>query len=88
MWTIVAGPREYSPETSDCALGWAYEIESAGTRRTIRVELSETAADNTSVSEQSATGIRTSGLSALQPFLIRDDPPERIVISARGIYPG
>ena len=26
MWTIVAGPREYSPDASDCALGWAYEM--------------------------------------------------------------
>ena len=88
MWTIAAGPLEDSPETSDCPLGWTYEIESAGTRRTIRVELSETSADSTSLSEQSATAIRTRGRSAIEPFLIRDDPPERIAITARGIYPG
>ena len=87
MWTIVAGPREYSPDTSDRTLGWAYEIESPGARRTIRAELSETAADSTSPPEQSATAIRTRGQSAIEPFLIRDDPPERVVISVRGVYP-
>ena len=88
MWTIVAGPHEYGPETSDGALGWAYEIECSGARRTMRAELSETAAESASLSEQSATAIRTRGQSAIEPFLIRDNPPERIVISARGVYPG
>ncbi len=88
MWTIVAGPREYSPEASDCALGWAYEIESQASRRMIRAELSETVADSPSLPEQAATAIRTRGKSAIEPFLIRDDPPERVVISARGVYPG
>ena len=87
MWTIVAGPREYSPDTSDRTLGWAYEIESPGARRTIRAELSEAAADSTSLPEQSATAIRTRGQSAIEPFLIRDDPPERVIISVRGVYP-
>jgi hypothetical protein len=87
MWTIVAGPREYSPDASDRTLGWAYEIESPGARRTIRAELYATAADSTLLPEQSATAIRTRGQSAIEPFLIRDDPPERVVISLRGVYP-
>ncbi len=88
MWAIIAGPREYSLETGDCALGWAYEIESQGSRRTIRAELSKTAAESTSLPEQASTAIRTRGQSAVEPFLIRDDPPERVVISLRGVYPG
>jgi hypothetical protein len=88
MWTIIAGPSGQHPETGDRVLGWAYEIESQGVRRTIRVELSETAADDPSLAEQSSTAIRTRGRSAIEPFLIRDDPPERIVITVRGVYPG
>jgi hypothetical protein len=88
MWLITEGPREYSPEANDFALGWAYEIASQDSRKTIRAELSQTAADGTSLPEQAETAIRTKGRSAIEPFLIRDDPPERVVISVRGVYPG
>jgi hypothetical protein len=88
MWTIVDGPREYSPGEGDCALGWEYVIASQESRRTIRAELSETAVDSPSLPEQAETAIRTRGRSAIEPFLIRNDPPERVVISARGVYPG
>ena len=89
MWRIVAGPREYSPDASDCTLGWEYEIESEDSRRAIRAELTtDAAADSTSLPEQAVTAIRTKGRSAVEPFLIRDDPPDRVVISVRGVYAG
>jgi hypothetical protein len=88
MWAIVAGPREYDPENEATARGWEYVIEASGQRRTICAELSDTAADITSLAEQSATAIRTKGRSAIEPFLIRDEPPDRVIVNARGIYPG
>jgi hypothetical protein len=88
MWKIVAGPREYSSDAGDCTLGWEYQIESQDSQRTIRAELSDTVADSTSLPEQAVTAIRTRGQSAVEPFLIRDDPPDRVLISLRGVYPG
>jgi hypothetical protein len=87
-WVIVSGPREYPAYgvDPDTVRGWAYDVERGEQRRTVKVELSALAVDESSVTDEGLhQAIRTQGRSAVEAFLDLDLVPARLVISTHGI---
>lgn len=87
-WRIVEGPREYSTtaEAADIDIGWGWQIERAGERRTVRVEVAGGRLGSSHLPEESQDAIRTRGESAITPFLIDPDPPARVLVTSGGIF--
>jgi hypothetical protein len=86
-WRITNGPRQYGPDNgSDSAIGWKWEIERNGERRTIKVEKSEDAAAYPSIAEEARLAIQTRGRSAIETILDADDPPPLLIISDHGVH--
>jgi hypothetical protein len=84
-WRIVGGPRNYEPSGgADAAVGWAWDLERDGKRVIVRVELSRTAANVSSVAEEATRAIRTQGKAAVDAWLDEETLPERIVIHTEG----
>jgi hypothetical protein len=77
-WKIVGGPREYetTPEASDIAVGWAWDIEADGRRQTVRVEIVDTAAGRFGFADAER---------ALRDVLDWSDPPERLRLTTHGV---
>jgi hypothetical protein len=87
-WRIVEGPREYSQtaEGADIDVGWAWQIERAGERRTIRVEVAGGRLGSSHLPDESQEAVRTSGRSAITPLLTDLDPPARVLVTSSGIF--
>ena len=87
-WEIVVGSREYEPgEGRDATVGWAFELERDGARRTISVEVARMLAlankhEAPMVVRQALT---TRGSSAVMAVLDREVPPRRLRIETNGI---
>jgi|SRR3990172_5716802 len=92
-WRLVAsGPRLYDPDSTDCAVGWAWDVASDGEERTVKVELSNSAAKVVAgkgalSSPEADEARRTRGRSAVSAYLDEDDPPARLVVSTHGVKP-
>ena len=87
-WEIVVGAREYEPgEGRDATVGWAFEIERDGVRRTISVEVARSLAlsDKNLAPIDVRRALTTRGSSAVMAVLDRDVPPRRLIVDARGI---
>lgn len=87
-WRIAAGPREYTqtPEGADIDVGWAWDIEREGERRTIRVEVAGGRLGMGDLPDESQDAIRTRGESAVRLFLDESDPPARALVTSSGIF--
>jgi hypothetical protein len=85
-WTIVGGPRNYEPSGgADAVVGWAWDLEQDDERVTVRVELSRTAANVSSLAEEATRAIRTKGKSAIDLWLDEEMLPDRIVVHTEGV---
>jgi hypothetical protein len=87
-WRVAGGPREYT-QTSDGAdidVGWAWELERGGDRRTIRVEVAGGRLGSAHLPDESQEAIRTQGRSALEELLGEPDPPTRVLVTSSGIF--
>lgn len=87
-WRIIEGPREYSQtaEAADIDVGWSWQIEREGERRTIRVEVAGGRLDMADLPRESQEAIRTQGKSAIMPLLKESDPPTRLLVTSSGIF--
>jgi len=87
-WEMVFGAREYQPEGGrDATVGWTFDIERDGVRRTITVEVARALAlsDKSAAPDEVRRALTTRGSSAVMAVLDRDVPPRRLVIDQRGI---
>ncbi len=88
-WEIVVGSREYEPgEGRDATVGWAFELERDGARRTISVEVASALAmmsDKTLAPIEVRQALTTRGSSAVMAVLDRESPPRRLLVDTRGI---
>jgi hypothetical protein len=77
-WKIVGGPREYgaTPEASDIAVWWAWDLECGGRRRTVRVEIVDAAASRFGFADAER---------ALGDVLDWSEPPERLLLTLSGV---
>ena len=87
-WEITAGPREYlqAPEGDDIDVGWSWDIERPGERRTVRVEVAGGRLNARDLPDDSQEAIQTRGHSAIVPLLGEPDPPTRVIITSSGIF--
>ena len=85
-WQIVAGPRPYKPRSADCAQGWAWDVARGDERRTIRVEVSRTAAVPRALAAETVSAIRDCGCSMIARALAEGELPARIVIGTTGVF--
>lgn len=87
-WKIDAGPRRYdSRGTADIDVGWAYDIERNGERRTISVEVAGGRSGSDELPDDARRAIRTSGRSAVESVLGEDDPPRYLLVGSLGVRP-
>ena len=87
-WEIVVSAREYEPgEGRDATVGWAFEIERDGVRRTISVEVARSLAlsDKHEAPIDVRQALTTRGSSAVMAVLDRDVPPRRLLVDMDGI---
>ena len=87
-WEIVFGAREVEPDRrNDATVCWVYELERAGERRILTVEVTRAAAvaDRASAPEDVRRALTTRGSSAVMAVVDRDRPPRRLVVDTRGI---
>jgi hypothetical protein len=87
-WDIVFGARELEPEAGrDVMVGWAFELERDGVRRTITVEVARALAtsDKTFAPDEVRRALTTRGSSAVMAVIDRDLPPRRLVVEPGGI---
>ena len=87
-WRVAGGPREYT-QTSDGAdidVGWVWELERGGDRRSIRVEVAGGRFGSAHLPDESQEAIRTQGRSALEELLVEPDPPTRVLVTSSGIF--
>ncbi len=68
-------------------MGWGWDVEREGDRRTIGVEVSRAlaAADKSQLSSDLRAALRSRGRSAVVPLLYRDSVPRRLVLEPDGI---
>jgi len=87
-WRIVEGPREYkqTSEGADIDVGWVWEIDRAGERRTIRVEVAGGRLHSAHLPHDSQQAIRTQGRSAVEALLREPDPPTRVLVTSSGNF--
>jgi hypothetical protein len=87
-WEIVFSAREYEPDGGrDATVGWAFDIERDGVRRTISVEVARTLAvsDKRAAPDDVRRALTSRGSSAVMAVLDRDVPPRRLLVDTRGI---
>jgi hypothetical protein len=87
-WEIVVGSREYEPaEGRGTTVGWAFELERAGVRRPITVEVARelALADKRNAPIEVRQALTTRGSSAVMAVIGRDAPPRKLVVELRGI---
>jgi hypothetical protein len=77
-WRFVGGPREYEGTATggDIAVGWSWDIEQDGVRRTISAEISDS-------DRQGRFGFEDAEQAVLD-VLEEADPPQRLVVTATG----
>jgi hypothetical protein len=87
-WRIVEGPREYTQteEGADIDVGWSWQIEREGERRTIRAEVAGGRLGMADLPRESQDAIATQGRSAITPLLTRPEPPTRVLVTSSGIF--
>jgi hypothetical protein len=73
-------------EGADIDLGWAWEVERAGERRTIRVEVAGGRLGSGDLPRESQDAIATQGRSAIMPLLTQPEPPTRVLVTSSGIF--
>lgn len=84
-WELKPGVRE-STTSDPGGFGWAYTIEREGERRTIRADLSGTAASfPNDVPQDARDAWGEEGIGAVMAVLDRDNPPARLVLTTKGI---
>ena len=87
-WEMMFGAREYEPDGGrDATVGWAFELERDGVRRTINVEVARALAvsDKSAAPGEVRRALTTRGSSAVMAVLDRDTPPRRLVVDRQGI---
>jgi len=87
-WEIIVGSREYEPGPGrDTAVGWAFELERHGVRRTITVEVARSLAmsDKSLAPDDVRRALTTRGSSAVVAVLDRETPPRQLLVDVRGI---
>ena len=87
-WRVASGPREYTQtsEGADIDVGWVWELERGGDRRSIRVEVAGGRFGSAHLPDESQEAIRTQGRSALEELLVEPDPPTRVLVTSSGIF--
>jgi len=87
-WRIAYGPREYTrtPDGADIDVGWVWELERGGERRTIRVEVASGRLGSARLPDDSQEAIRTQGRSAVEALQREQDPPTRVLVTSSGIF--
>ncbi len=76
-WRIVGGPHEYEGTAGgDIRVGWSWDVERDGVRRTISAEISD-------ADRQGRFGFEDAEQAVLDA-LEEDDPPQRLVVTATG----
>ena len=87
-WRLVGGPREYSeaPEGADIDVGWMFDIEREGERRTVRVEVAGGRLGMPDLPRESKDAIQSQGRSAISPLLTQSDPPTRVLVTSGGLF--
>jgi hypothetical protein len=88
-WDIVFGAREIEPESGGgVTVGWVFELERDGVRRSITVEVAQAVAaiaDKSLAPNEVRRALTTRGSSAVMAVLDRDVPPRRLVVETDGI---
>ena len=87
-WEIVFGAREYEPDSGrDATVGWAFEIERDGVRRTVEVEVARrlALADKRYAPEDVRRALTTRGSSAVMAVVDRETPPRMLLVDIDGI---
>ena len=87
-WEIVFGAREYEPDGGgDTTVGWAFELEREGVRRTIDVEVARAVAlaDKSTAPDEVRRALTTRGSSAVMAVIDQDVPPRKLLVDLRGI---
>jgi hypothetical protein len=87
-WQIAAGPRAYEKgaDGADIDIGWAWDIESQGEKRSVRVEVAGGRLNAHDLPDDSKEAILTQGRSAIAPLLAEPDPPTQVLITSSGIF--
>jgi hypothetical protein len=87
-WQIAAGPREYTgtPGGVDIDIGWAWDIERDGQRRTVRVEVAGGRLTAQDLSREARDTITTKGESAIRPLLLHAEPAARVLVTSDGLF--
>ena len=84
----MVGAQEYEPgEGRDATVGWAFELERDGVRRTISVEVAQMLALSNKYEAPDVVrrALTTRGSSAVMAVLDREVPPRRLLLDKDGI---
>jgi hypothetical protein len=75
-WKVVGVRAAESSPERDAVAAAVVDVEHAGEQREITVELASTAA---------AAGKGLNAREAVRPFLQREEPPQRLIVTAHGV---
>ena len=77
-WRFVGGPHEFEGTEAggDIAVGWSWDLERDGVRRTIEAEISDS-------DRQGRFGFQDAEQAVID-VLEEDDPPQRLVVTDTG----
>jgi hypothetical protein len=67
------------------AVGWSWLIRREGDERSVRVEIVGGPFRVTDLPAESRNAIRSRGATAVDSFLVGDEPPDLIVVSILGV---
>jgi hypothetical protein len=88
-WTRTGSPQAFRPTTdgTETEIGWTWEIRRpTNEQRIVRVEVTRVPFVVTDLPEEARHAIRSRGATAVDAFLHKDDPPERIFVSRDGVH--
>jgi len=86
-WQRIGSPVAFRSTAADAggAVGWSWLIRREGDERSVRVEVVGGPFRVTDLPAESRNAIRSRGATAVDAFLVRDEPPDLIVVSTLGV---
>jgi hypothetical protein len=84
-WQRTGNAVAFGPTADGDAVGWTWSIRREGDERSVRVEVVKGAFRVTDLPAESRNAIRSRGATAVDAYLVGDDPPTSIVVSTLGV---
>jgi hypothetical protein len=86
-WQRIGSPVAFRPDADEPggAVGWAWLIRREGDERSVRVEVVGGPFRVTDLPAESRNAIRSRGATAVDAYLVDDEPPDLIVVSTLGV---